>query len=86
MNVGDVVVSEKVRYHDVFCGEGNELGQVQDMPAEFETNAALINLALACTFSSNLAILIRKTTDQIFGRSFILLLSNYLNWKITGNV
>ena len=48
LNVGDVVVSEKVRYHDVFCGEGNELGQVQDMPAEFETNAALINLALAC--------------------------------------
>ena len=48
LNVGDVVVSEKVRYHDVFCGEDNELGQVQDMPAEFETNAALINLALAC--------------------------------------
>lgn len=48
LNVGNVVVSEKVRYHDVFCGEDNELGQVQDMPAEFETNAALINLALAC--------------------------------------
>ena len=48
LNVGNVVVSETVRYHDVFCGEGNELGQVQDMPAEFETNAALINLALAC--------------------------------------
>ena len=48
LNVGDVVVSEKVRYHDVFCGDGNELGQVQDMPAEFETNAALITLALAC--------------------------------------
>ena len=48
LNVGDVVVREKVRYHDVFCGEDNELGQVQDMPAEFETNAALINLALAC--------------------------------------
>ena len=48
LNVGDVVVSEKVRYHDVFCGEGNELGQVQDMPVEFETNTALINLALAC--------------------------------------
>ena len=48
LNVGDVVVSEKVRYHDVYCGDDNELGQVQDMPAEFETNAALINLALAC--------------------------------------
>ena len=48
LNVGDVVVSEKVRYHDVYCGDGNELGQVQDMPAEFETNTALINLALAC--------------------------------------
>ena len=48
LNVGDVVVSEKVRYHDVYCGDDNELGQVQDMPAEFETNTALINLALAC--------------------------------------
>ena len=48
LNVGNVVVSEKVRYHDVYCGDDNELGQVQDMPAEFETNAALINLALAC--------------------------------------
>ena len=29
---GDVVLAAHVCYHDVYCGEGNDLGQVQDFP------------------------------------------------------
>ena len=31
----DVVVGEKVAYHDVWCGPGNERGQIQGMPLFF---------------------------------------------------
>ncbi len=32
----DVVVADRVAYHDVWCGPGNERGQVQGCPASFE--------------------------------------------------
>ncbi len=34
---GDMVLSERVAYHDVWCGEGNLKGQVQNLPLYFET-------------------------------------------------
>lgn len=43
---GDVVVGSRYAYHDVWCGEGNEYGQVQDMPAFFEGDASLVAGAL----------------------------------------
>ncbi len=49
LKVMDVVVGKEVVYHDVWCGEGNEYGQVQGLPARFEGNAAL----LACALSLN---------------------------------
>ncbi|MCD8293214.1 MAG: 5'-methylthioadenosine/adenosylhomocysteine nucleosidase [Prevotellaceae bacterium] len=36
LQVTDVVVSDRVVYHDVWCGEGNEYGQVQGLPTYFE--------------------------------------------------
>lgn len=33
---GDIVLAEKVCYHDVWCGEPNAKGQVQDMPLYYE--------------------------------------------------
>lgn len=30
LNVMDVVVSSRIVYHDVWCGEGNAYGQIQD--------------------------------------------------------
>lgn len=32
---GDFVIAEEIRYHDVWCGKPNLLGQVQDMPASY---------------------------------------------------
>lgn len=40
--VGDLCLSTAYRYHDVWCGEGNERGQVQGMPAQFSADATTI--------------------------------------------
>ena len=41
-HVGDLCLSTAYRYHDVWCGEGNERGQVQGMPAQFSADSATI--------------------------------------------
>ncbi len=46
INVMDVVVSQKVVYHDVWCGDGNEYGQVQGFPAQYEGAKTLCDVAL----------------------------------------
>ena len=38
LKVMDVVASQHIVYHDVWCGEGNAYGQIQGMPALFEGN------------------------------------------------
>ena len=40
--VMDVVVGEEIVYHDVWCGEGNEYGQVQEFPARYKSNDYLL--------------------------------------------
>lgn len=47
LKVTDVVVSECLVYHDVWCGEGNEYGQVQGFPAVYEGCASLLEHALS---------------------------------------
>lgn len=47
LDVMDVVVSQNIVYHDVWCGEGNEYGQVQGLPATFEGNKTLLQTALS---------------------------------------
>ncbi len=47
LKVTDVVVSERLAYHDVWCGEGNEYGQVQGFPAVYEGCAPLLEHALS---------------------------------------
>lgn len=37
--VGDICLSTTYRYHDVWCGEGNERGQIQGLPAQFSADA-----------------------------------------------
>lgn len=44
--VMDMVVSNKVVYHDVWCGEGNEYGQVQGLPDRFTADENLLNKVL----------------------------------------
>lgn len=47
LHVMDVVASSHIVYHDVWCGEGNEYGQIQGLPACFTGNTALLECALA---------------------------------------
>lgn len=44
VGVMDVVASDRLVYHDVWCGEG-EYGQVQGLPACFEGNRTLLQCA-----------------------------------------
>ena len=46
LKVMDVVVSSQLVYHDVWCGEGNEYGQIQGLPGRFDGNNILCVSAL----------------------------------------
>ena len=43
----DVVAAKEIVYHDVWCGEGNEYGQMQGCPARFECHPTLYNAAMS---------------------------------------
>lgn len=49
LRVMDMVVGKEVAYHDVWCGTGNEMGQVQGMPARYEADGKLLSAALSVT-------------------------------------
>ena len=38
LKVMDVVASNQIVYHDVWCGEGNAYGQIQGLPTFFKAN------------------------------------------------
>ena len=44
VNVMDVVASERVAYHDVWCGPESEVGQVQGLPLYFKGAKRLLDL------------------------------------------
>lgn len=44
--VMDMVVGSEVVYHDVWCGEGNEYGQIQGLPARYATDSNLLEKVL----------------------------------------
>lgn len=46
LNVMDVVVGERVAYHDVDCGPEAEHGQVQGLPLYFDADKQLLNTAM----------------------------------------
>ncbi|MCM1313704.1 MAG: 5'-methylthioadenosine/adenosylhomocysteine nucleosidase [Bacteroides sp.] len=46
LGVMDVVVSNRVVYHDVWCGMGCEKGQIQGMPVFFDAGKVLVGCAL----------------------------------------
>lgn len=47
LNVMDVVVSSRIVYHDVWCGEGNAYGQLQGLPLYFTGNETLFQCAIS---------------------------------------
>lgn len=53
LHVMDVVIGSQTAYHDVWCGEGNELGQVQGLPTRFDADKQLLQCAQAASESGN---------------------------------
>ncbi len=49
LHVMDVVIGSQTAYHDVWCGEGNELGQVQGLPTRFDADKQLLQCAQAAS-------------------------------------
>lgn len=47
LRVMDVVIAKEVCYHDVWCGDGNEKGQIQGLPARYESDTTLYQMALS---------------------------------------
>ena len=45
LRVMDVVAASETVYHDVWCGDGNEYGQIQGMPARYEAHPLLLKTA-----------------------------------------
>lgn len=51
--VMDIVIGKNMVYHDVWCGEGNEYGQVQGLPARFVSDKKLYEQALSIEHNGN---------------------------------
>lgn len=47
VNVMDVVVGHEIAYHDVWCGSGNEYGQVQGLPLFYPCDESLYHAAMS---------------------------------------
>ncbi len=45
LNIMDVVAGQSVCYHDVWCGEGCDPGQVQGLPTEFPGDPTMLQVA-----------------------------------------
>ena len=46
LSTGDLLLSSSVQYHDVWCGEGWDFGQVQDMPLRYAADAVMLAAAV----------------------------------------
>ena len=57
INIQDVVVSSQLVYHDVYCGKAIDdttiYGQVQGLPARFEADAHLLEVAKSLNLQSS---------------------------------
>ncbi len=47
LNVGDVVVASECTYHDAYCGDNCEFGQILGMPARYQAPSELVEKALS---------------------------------------
>mgnify|MGYP002622327835 FL=1 len=45
MEVGDVVIGTEMVYHDAYCGEEQQFGQVMGMPPRYKANPQLVLMA-----------------------------------------
>ncbi len=42
LNIGEYIVGDDIVYHDVWCGEPNAYGQIQDFPATYHSEPKLV--------------------------------------------
>lgn len=49
LSVMDIVIGQEIAYHDVWCGEGNEYGQIQGLPVRYKADNELLKKALSIT-------------------------------------
>lgn len=54
LKVMDVVVGKEIVYHDVWCGEGNEYGQIQGLPARYVADKVLFEVAMSVQYENGL--------------------------------
>lgn len=54
VRIMDIVAGREIVYHDVWCGDGNEYGQVQGLPARFRSNDTLYNIAMSIKGESSI--------------------------------
>lgn len=54
VHVMDVVAGREAVYHDVWCGDGNEYGQVQGLPARFRSDDTLFGIATSMKSSTRI--------------------------------
>ncbi len=47
INILDIVIGSQSAYHDVWCGDGYEPGEMMDQPRRFDADPALVKAALA---------------------------------------
>lgn len=47
LKIMDVLASQQIVYHDVWCGEGNAYGQIQGLPTFFKGNDTLLSCAIS---------------------------------------
>lgn len=45
LEIRDVVVSTQICYHDVWCGQPNEKGQIQGLPSKYDADEKLVETA-----------------------------------------
>ena len=45
LEIRDVVVSTQICYHDAWCGQPNEKGQIQGLPAKYDADEKLVEIA-----------------------------------------
>ena len=64
LGVMDVVAGAEVAYHDVYCGPGNEPGQVQGFPLRFPGNPRLLDCAAAVRAESKVSLGLICSGDQ----------------------
>ncbi len=56
LRVMDVVVGRESLYNDAWCGEGNEWGQIQGLPARFRSDDRLFDIALSTKLDGGITV------------------------------